>query len=85
MSGSLESMSPFYAAFRNTIAAVSTKNLIGRRLKGLRDAKKRVDNILTPAQYRQKCANTPAEGRQSVQMAALGVALGDSPVPFMPP
>ena len=47
--------------------------------------KKRVDDILTPAQYRQKCANTPAEGRQSVQMAALGVALGDSPVPFMPP
>ena len=35
--------------------------------------KKRVDDILTPAQYRQKCANTPAEGRQSVQMAALGV------------
>ena len=33
----------------------------------------------------QKCANTPAEARQSVQLAALGVAFGDSPVPFMPP
>ena len=58
--------------------------------------KKRDDDILTPAQYRPKVckyprgrpskrANTPAEGRQSVQLAALGVAFGDSPVPFMPP